>query len=71
MRLTQPHTAEGVAYSNELVGGTGHYLNSQLELAGGVLDLVRTHSGCLPDPIVSREDGSTPSTKRYWPIRSV
>ena len=25
------------------VGRTGHYLNSQIELAGGVLDLIRTH----------------------------
>lgn len=25
----------------------------------------------VPDPIMSREDGSTPSTKRCWPTRSV
>ena len=26
-----------------VVGGTGHYLNSNIELAGRVLDLMRSH----------------------------
>jgi hypothetical protein len=28
----------------EMVGEGGHYLNSRIELGGGVLDLIRTHS---------------------------
>jgi len=30
-----------------LVGGTGHYLNSQIELAGGVLELVKANGDRL------------------------
>ena len=26
-----------------MVGGRGHYLNSRIDLGGGVLDLIRTH----------------------------
>jgi hypothetical protein len=30
-----------------LVGGPGHYLNSQIDLAGGVLNLLRRHHAWL------------------------
>src|SRR6266571_6959314 len=33
-----------------LVGGTGHYLNSEIELGRGVLDVIRTHRDRVGSP---------------------
>jgi hypothetical protein len=33
-----------------VVGGTRHYLNSEIELASGVLDLIRTHRDRVCSP---------------------
>src|SRR5205823_8409953 len=38
-----PRAVHGVFRVRNLVGGTGHYLNSRTELSGGVLDLLKNH----------------------------
>src|SRR5438477_11022010 len=38
-----PRAVHGVFRVRNLVGGTGHYLNSRTELSGGVLDLLKKH----------------------------
>jgi hypothetical protein len=46
----------GIGDREFLVGGTGHYLNSSAELAGGVLELLREYPPELLDasPALSR-----------------
>ena len=39
---------------SEMVGGTGHYLNSLAELGGGVLDLLRAYRSQLPGHLARR-----------------
>lgn len=36
---------------DKLVGEGGHYLNSQIESTGGILDLVRTHRDRLKQTV--------------------
>jgi hypothetical protein len=42
---------DGRTQNEVLVEGRGHYLNSQVELAGGVLELIRTFRDRLDDAL--------------------
>jgi hypothetical protein len=49
-RRAQSARHEGVSEAVCVVGGTGHYLNSEIELGRGVLDLIRTHRDRVGSP---------------------
>src|SRR5438552_12651182 len=58
-----PRAVHGVLRVRNLVGGRGHYLNSQIELGSGVLDLIRTHYG-----LKRQQPRLASPASRSWPL---
>jgi hypothetical protein len=46
--------AKRLTLDSKMVGGTGHYLNSQTELGRGILDLMKAHRNRLGKAAVQK-----------------